>query len=78
MVKTAPDRVWHDSLAAQQVEHTLLDCAKPLERDDAFCRRRLVRDRYQQVARVPKAAEGRGRARDQRDVVRVERRLGQP
>jgi hypothetical protein len=78
MVETTPDRVRHDSLAPQQVEHTLLDCAEPLERDDALCRRRLVRDRYQQVPRVPKAAEGRGRARDQRDVVRVERRLGQP
>jgi hypothetical protein len=45
MVETAPDRVRHDSLAPQQVEHTLLGCAEPLERDDALCRRRLVRDR---------------------------------
>jgi hypothetical protein len=58
MVETAPDRVRYDPLAPQQVEHALLDCAEPLEGGDALRGRRLVRDRYQQVTRVPKAAEG--------------------
>jgi hypothetical protein len=62
MVETAPDRVGYDPLAPQQVEHALLDCAEPLESDDTLRGRRLVRDRYQEVARVPKAAEGRSRA----------------
>jgi hypothetical protein len=78
MVETAPDRVRHHPLAPQQVEHALLDCAEPLEGDDALRGSRLVRDGYQKVARVPKAAEGRRRARNERDVVGIERRLRQP
>jgi hypothetical protein len=62
VVETAPDRVRYDPLAPQQVEHALLDCAEPFEGDDALGGRRLVRDHYEQVAGVPKAAEGRSRA----------------
>jgi hypothetical protein len=61
-VETAPDRVRHDSLAPQQLEDAPLDLTEALEGDDALRGRRLVRDHYQQVARVPKAVEGRSRA----------------
>jgi hypothetical protein len=56
MVETAPDRVRDDPLPLQQLEHSVLDCTEPIEGDDALRSRRLVGDRYQQVARVPKTA----------------------
>ena len=62
MVETAPDRVRYDPLPPQQVEHSLLDRTEPLDCDDSLRGRRLVRDGYQQVARLPKAAERESRA----------------
>jgi hypothetical protein len=61
MVETAPDRVRDDPLPLQQLEHSVLDCTEPIEGDDALRSRRLVRNRDQQVARVPKTAERRSR-----------------
>src|SRR5439155_24468035 len=78
MVETAPDRVGYNPLAPQQVEHALLDRTEPLDCNDALRGRRLVRDRYQQVAGVTKTAECRSRTWNQRDVVGIERRLRPP
>jgi hypothetical protein len=77
MVEAATHCVRYDSPAPQQLEHTLLDCTEPFDCDHALRGRRLVRDAYEQVVRVPKAAEGRSRTWNQRDVVGIERRLRQ-
>jgi hypothetical protein len=72
MVETAPNRIENNSFVPQQIEHAPLDGEQLLEWDDALRGRRLVRDRDEQIARIAKAAESRGCAGNESNVVGIE------